>query len=355
MPTLGVIGCGSISRFHFRAFAETQTPIAVVSDLRLDAARAQAVPFGAEATTDWHAVINHPRVEAVAVLTPSPVHAEVVRAALEAGKHVVCEKALTLCGADSLALGRLAMARKRVLFTSWMKRFFPAVERARELVPRLGRILSIHIRTHQLAPSDLLGGNIHPFFAPAPGSGPSAIRVLSGGGALVCSGSHMLDLLIDLVGAPDTAYGRSRNEPGADVEFMFHGLMGYASGAVAHLDCLWHRHRGVGFEGRGWDETLEIIGTRGRLVLSFPVWDQPERAAARLAWYDETTRAWSHPAFDSPCPFGLAERHFLAQFSAGEQGARLDVFAGYRVDALIDALTRSAAGAGEISLTWEDA
>jgi predicted dehydrogenase len=354
MPVIAIIGCGGISRFHQRAFAETGTRVALACDPRAAAAEEVARRFGAATATDWQEAVRHPAIDTVVCCTPSPLHFPVVQAALAAGKHVVCEKTLTVSEADSLALLRQAEGCGRQLYTSYMKRFFPATIKARELLPRLGRIAGVHIRTHQLGPCDLLGGEDHPFFLPAAGN-PSGIRQMSGGGVLVCAGSHMLDLLLHLVGKPVEAYGRSWVRQDADVDYTTHGLLSYADGCVAHLDCTWHHHTRIGFEGRGWDESFEIVGSAGRLILRFPVWDQPERAAARLEWYDESAGAWTSFAFDSICPFGAAERHFLACIGDGRQSTLMDRAAGYRVDALIAALTRSAATAAPVRLAWQDA
>ena len=120
----------------------------------------------------------------------------------------------------------------------------------------------------------------------------------------------------------------------------------------------YHRQRELGaifFEGRGWDEQFELIGSKGRLLLRFPVWDNPERAAARLDWYDEAAGAWTAFGFDAICPFGAAERHYLAQIAQGQQGDVMDRAAGYRVDALIEALGRSAATGAPQRMDWSEA
>ncbi len=110
MPILAVIGCGSISRFHLRAFTETGATVAMVCDPRLAVAQEQAVRFTAVATADWREALSHPAIDAVAIFTPSPYHMAIAQAALEAGMHVMCEKTLTLSAADSLTLTRLAAA-----------------------------------------------------------------------------------------------------------------------------------------------------------------------------------------------------------------------------------------------------
>jgi len=352
LPVIGVVGCGGISRFHFKAIAASGARVAVVSDLRAEAAAARAQEFSCRATADWHEVVASPEVELVHCCAPSPLHAEISRAALSAGKHVVCEKTLTLTEAESLELGRLAKAKGRILFVNYMKRFFPAVRKAQELLPRLGRLMSVHVRTHQPGPCDFFSGETHPFFSPG-ANGHSPIWTMSGGGVLTCAGSHLLDLLVLLGGKPSSVYGRRWLTPGHDAEYMFHGLLDLPGGAVGHLDCTWHPHSRIGFEGRGWDEAIEVIAAKGRLILRFPVWDAPERAAARLSFYDEAVQTWSEFAFDSVDPFVEAGKHFISQVAAGSQGP-MDAFTGYRVDALISALQRSAASDRPVAMTWQD-
>lgn len=352
-PVIGVIGCGYISRFHFQSIAAAGARVAIVSDLKAENAAARAGEFACAATADWRAVVAHPEVQAVVCCAPSAMHAPIAKAALEAGKHVISEKTLALDPADSLALGRLAQARNLRLYVNYMKRFFPAVEEAARILPGLGPVISAQVRAHHPAPFDLSDpASSHPFFAPGD-DGHSPIWKASGGGVLTCSGSHVLDLLIHLAGRPTSVYGRTLRRSGHDAEFMFHGLLDLPGGAVAHLDCIWHPHRRVGFERRGWDESIEIIASRGRLVLRFPVWDAPERAAARLEVYDEASGSWSERAFDSINPFTAAGAHFIAQIAAGAQGP-MDPFTGYRVDAVIAALLRSAATGTPEALRWQD-
>ena len=174
-PQLGIIGAGYISRFHFAAFKKLNAGIRVVADTNLESARAAAQPFNAQAAAHWQEAVAHPDVNTVAIFTPTPLHAEIARAALEAGKHVICEKTLSNSAADSLALARLAEQKQRLLFTSYMKRFFPATEKAKSLIPSLGRIMSVYCRTYQgVAPHNFHTGELPPFCkADASGSSPA--------------------------------------------------------------------------------------------------------------------------------------------------------------------------------------
>jgi myo-inositol 2-dehydrogenase/D-chiro-inositol 1-dehydrogenase len=350
---LGVVGTGYISRFHFRAFQKAGADVRIVSDLRLDAARAAAAPFNAACTEDWRAVVNHPDVNAVVVLTPTSSHAGIVRAALEAGKHVICEKTLTLSSTESLALARLAEERKRMLFTSYMKRFFPAVQQAKALMPRLGHITSVYCRTYQgVGKANLHTGKVESTWAKG-ADGASPIMKLSGGGILVCGGSHVLDLLLFLVGKPSRVYARQFRRPESDVDLMTHALYDYDSGAVCHFEGNWHPLDRIGYQRSGWDEGFEISGTEGRLVLQTPVWNEPERNPPLLRFYDGATGTWTDYGTDVACPFEQAERHFLGQLAKGEQGSH-DLYVGYRADQLLDTTQRSSTENRPLDIPWAD-
>lgn len=352
-PVLGVVGAGGISRFHVRAFREMGVAVRVVADLRLEAARAAAAPFGAQAVTDFGDAVRHPDINTVVCLGPTPVHEAVCKAALEAGRHVICEKTLTLSGAASLELARLAEARGLILYTSYMKRFFPAVRKARELMPRLGHIMSVYCRTYQGGGRhDLHTGEVPPFFRPQPPDGKSPVMRMAGGGILVCGGSHIYDLLLYLVGKPTRVYARQLRRPEADCDFMTHAVMDLPGGAVAHFEGNWHPLYRIGYQKRGWDEGFEINGVGGRLVLETPVWDQPEHDAPRLRFYDNTSGEWTEYSFDIVCPFAQAERFFLAQIEKGDQGEQ-DRYTGYRVDYLLEMTQRSADQGRPVDLVWE--
>jgi len=349
---MGVVGAGGISKFHFRAYAETGTPVRIVSDVRAESAAAAAAPFGAECATDWRAVVLHPAVTAVGVFTPTATHYEIVKAALENGKHVICEKTLTLQAAQSLELGQLATRNGLRLYTNYMKRFFPAVRKAKELMPRLGHIMSVYCRTYQgVGGANFHTGEVGDFFLPGP-DGVSPVMRMAGGGILVCGGSHIFDLLLHLVGPPTRVIGRSFRREVSDVDLMTHAMLDLPGGGVAHFEANWHPLKHVGFERRGWDEGFEISGVDGRLILQTPVWDQPEHNAAQLHVYDNREGAWT--CYDLPIvnPFVEAEKHYLGQIARAEQGPQ-DAFTGYRVDELLESTARSAKAGRPMEIVWK--
>jgi predicted dehydrogenase len=98
----GVIGAGVIANYMTRAFTEDRGSIAtVVADINPAAAQKVATASGApKVVTDWRAVIADPEVDAVYIATPPFLHKPMTIAALQAGKHVCCEKPFMLTQAE---------------------------------------------------------------------------------------------------------------------------------------------------------------------------------------------------------------------------------------------------------------
>ncbi len=350
--TLGVIGTGTIAEFHFKAFAQSKTPIAIISDINQTRAEPYLKAFGAAYAADFHQVIATPDVNVVVCLTPSKFHYEIVKTALCDGKHVICEKTLTLSAVESLELARLAKKNGLLLFTSYMKRFFPAVRKAKELMPALGHITSVYAWSYQGMGMDIQTGEI-PESCRRIGGGDSALKQLIGGGILVAGGSHILDLLLHLVGKPQRVLGMVHRRPGLDVDFLAHAMMQLPAGGVVHLEANWHPLKKIGYEQRGWDEGLEISGVNGRLILNTPVWNQPEHNAAQLRFYDNQAQTWTDFRFDIVNPFVEAETYFLSCIAAGRQDD-YDPYVGYRVDHLLE-LTQLSSNQGTVlDVRWED-
>src|SRR5690606_39792214 len=123
MKTIGVglIGTGFMGKCHalaYRAakavFGDVPAPrLELLCEMPADKAKAMAEQFGfARATDDWRALISDPAVDIVCVTTPNKLHAEIAIAALEAGKHVHCEKPMALTLAEAEAMARAAVIAK---------------------------------------------------------------------------------------------------------------------------------------------------------------------------------------------------------------------------------------------------
>jgi predicted dehydrogenase len=85
------------------------------------------------ATGDWHDVINDPSIDAVHVTTPNVSHFPIVKAALEAGKHVLCEKPLAMSVEEAQILTDLAAAKKLRGGLCHNLRYYPMVQQMRRM------------------------------------------------------------------------------------------------------------------------------------------------------------------------------------------------------------------------------
>jgi predicted dehydrogenase len=117
MIGMAVIGCGEWGPNHVRNF-QSQPGARVRLAVDLDPQRLQRMRelFPAvECSSDADRVLANPDVQAVVVATPLPTHHTIVKKALLAGKHVLCEKPLCESVAQAHELIELAQARGRVL------------------------------------------------------------------------------------------------------------------------------------------------------------------------------------------------------------------------------------------------
>ena len=83
---IAVIGCGSISRFHFAAFEKIGVHVLWVCDINETAAAPYVGKFNAQFTNNYHEAIADPAVQAVFILTHSSIHRPICEAAILAGK-----------------------------------------------------------------------------------------------------------------------------------------------------------------------------------------------------------------------------------------------------------------------------
>lgn len=138
---LAVIGAGYWGPNLVRtALATPGLRLKWLCDLDLDRATTVLGPSTTvRATESYDTVLSDPSVAAVAIATPADTHFNLVRAALEVGKHVLVEKPLTSCVADGEKLAALARRSGLVLMCDHTYCYTPAVQRIREII-RAGQI-----------------------------------------------------------------------------------------------------------------------------------------------------------------------------------------------------------------------
>ncbi len=227
---LGIIGCGDMGESHRSAFAELgdRVRVTATADVDLDRARAAADHFGAElATTDYRDTLD--AVDAVLVVTPHDLHAEMGLTALRAGKHVLMEKPMAVSEQECLDLIAESSDRDLVLMTAYPMRFHPLVRTLKDLVDQrlLGDPFHMSIWTEQLT-------------MPAEGHWIRSAKRL-GGGQLFSHGCHYVDLLLWFLGRPErgTHMGSRLGTPWMEREGTSDLIMAFESGITGYHFGTW--------------------------------------------------------------------------------------------------------------------
>ncbi len=143
----GFVGGGFMAAVHSRGARAAGAGLAGAASSSPRSARSAADRLGLDTAFDSvDALIADADIDVIHICTPNTTHASIARAALEAGKHVICEKPLATTSADAAALVELAAERGLVAAVPFVYRFHPMAREARARVARgeSGRLLSVH-------------------------------------------------------------------------------------------------------------------------------------------------------------------------------------------------------------------
>lgn len=250
---LALLGAGRMGRFHAECLRNSAAvevlAVADTSPSALDTTR--RILGGVSTYETIGAAIAHPGVEACLIATPSPSHPADVRAAIDAGLHVLCEKPVSLDPNETRALADLARRTDRLLQVGFWRRFSPPWLRAHEAIGagRIGTPLYIRLSQWDANPPSAA------FCDPA----------VSGGLAVDC-GVHEFDLAEWLSGE-DVVEVRSWSLPTVDDDVASAGdvdnlvaVLRLTGGAVATVDLSRNSRYGD-------DVRTEILGSDGAIFI----------------------------------------------------------------------------------------
>ena len=278
---VALVGCGDIGILRAKALARgngLQLVVAADTDAGKANVAASLVP-GAVAVTDWRDAIRRADVDVVIVSTPPSLHEEMAVTALEAGKHVLCEKPLARTPAECRAMVAAAERTGKRLATGFNYRFYPSFRKAREILDS-GLIGELdHVRSY--------GGYTATSHNQAWVHDASTV----GGGALRDIGIHLLDLTRDFLGDVATVHGVASNRvwkyPGCEDNGF--ALLTSSKGNIAAVHASWT-------EWRRYQFRIEIYGSRGCIrATCFPmmtqvVWagETGGRSQSKTDWFPRT-------------------------------------------------------------------
>lgn len=129
---IGVIGVGFIGPAHMEGIRRQGFEVAALAEQSQETAdEAAARLFVPKAYGDWKDLVKDPEIDVVHIASPNYLHYEQAKAALGAGKHVVCEKPLAMNTKESAELVKLAKEKGLVNAVNFNIRFYPLVQEAR--------------------------------------------------------------------------------------------------------------------------------------------------------------------------------------------------------------------------------
>lgn len=207
---VGLIGAGFMAKAHSIAYAgmpmffwpAPAIPVKkTIVDINAEAAKDAAAKLGFESySTDWREVVNDPEIDVIDICTPNNIHAEIAVAAAKAGKHILCEKPLSLTTKEAKEMYLAAKANHVVTMVAFNYRRTPAVQLAKKYIDEgaIGKILDFrgtYLQDWSADPSSPLSWRFQ--------------KSICGSGALGDIGTHVVDMLRYLVGDFDSVNART--------------------------------------------------------------------------------------------------------------------------------------------------
>jgi inositol 2-dehydrogenase len=242
---LGLAGLGRMGRFHAENLAGRAPSVDLVRvvDTIEAVAREAGERLGVAWSTDYGDLLRDPDLEGVVVVTPTPLHAEMIEQAAAAGKHVFCEKPISLELEPTLRAIEAVRAADVKLQVGFHRRFDPdwvaATDRIR--AGELGEVYLFRTSLRDMRP-------------------PAIEYIQSSGGFFVDVTIHDLDTARWMVGEIDevTAFGAALSDPAfaeaGDIDNAVVTLR-FASGALGVID----NSRVAGY---GYECSTEVMGAR---------------------------------------------------------------------------------------------
>lgn len=289
---VALVGAGFMGKAHTVAYsnmpkffwpAPAYPVLKTLCDIDPKIAEDSCERFGYEKwCTDWHDVVNDPEIDIVSICTPNNAHAPIAIAALNAGKHVLCEKpiASTRKDAEAMAAAAAEAAKKGVIsMNAYQYRRVPALVLAKKFIDEgsIGKILNVrctYLQSWSADPSSPLSWRFQKDIAGAGTLGDIASHVIDIAQMLAGDIESVVSTVktyiterpvqeggVDLLGT--VKLGPDAKKAPVDVDDENSFLVKFKSGAVGSIEATrnaWGRNNFI---------TVELHGTEGSLYFNY--------------------------------------------------------------------------------------
>ena len=321
MTVVAVIGCGRIADMaHLPALSEMEdVRIKYACDILIEKAREkqEKYPKIENILTDYKEVLADEEVDAVFVLTPNYAHYTITMDALRAGKHVLCEKPITVNYALSVEMAQEAEKQGKMLNIGVCNRYQKSVEMLREWVEegKFGNLYHVYCSFRDFRCIPGLGGAF-------------TTKSQSGGGVLIDWGIHFLDLILYVLGGAkiksvtcDAYSEMAKNMK----EYKYHGMWAEDTADIENgtndvEDFITGHVRtdkaSISFNG-AWAQNIhkfelfiDFMGDKGGARLNY---------GGKFEFYNGETLETIQPEYDIPNMYLCEDKAFIRSIATGEK------------------------------------
>jgi predicted dehydrogenase len=247
---LAVIGCGGFGLYALQHFAQVPgIQLVGMAGTHREAARAAAARFGIPDIQDVAQLLQRTDIDLVYISTPPFLHHPQAMMALQAGKHVICEKPLALTVVQADEMIALAHRQERLLIANLMQRYNPLAEQVGRLIDLkvLGELLHGYFENYA---SDENLPPEHWFWDRS-----------KSGGIFVEHGVHFFDLFAGWLGRGEVVAAQKSIRPGTTIEEQVQCTVRYGATALVNF------YHGFHQPGRMDRQELRLVFERGDVTL----------------------------------------------------------------------------------------
>lgn len=273
---LGVIGMGGFGLFAVQQFLQhPNTKLIAIAGSKREEAIATAKRFGAEQLGTLEELVSHPDIDLVYIATPPFLHYEQAMMALNAGKHVICEKPLAMNPEQGQEMIETARQKGLLMVTNLMQRYNPMFARIKHLIDK-----------------KLLGEFLHGYFENYAGDeGLSPEHWFwdrsKSGGIFIEHAVHFFDMFAGWLGNGTVKAAQIVKRPNSqDIEEQVQAIVEYGDDESGRK--LVNFYHGFTQTGRMDRQEMRLVFERGDITLFEWV---PTRMVMRCIVDEETTRA----------------------------------------------------------------
>ena len=290
----GIIGCGGIARSHVNGYKENGVSVVAITDVSKDAMQKMSEEVeGAACFADYRELIDSGKVDMVSICTPPVAHEEAIVYALSKGVHVLCEKPLSHSAESAAAIKAAVAGSNAVFMGAFRHRFLPANCKLKEMVES-GKIgAPVMFR-------NVFGG---PAFAMK--DRWFTKKAIAGGGCLLDTNSHSVDLFRFIIGEVVEQHAvMHRHFEDTDVEDSGLIIVKAENGTIGSIGSGFVLGDGMAF--------IDITGQDGRVIYDYTKPDV-------VRYKQREAKEWEDIPVEPSFGFNEQIDHFIKVINGEEQ------------------------------------